>query len=490
LIGPRDIDRSYSESRGMTVSLDHKINPVLSASVKARFTRSESEQNTQVLQSLDPTGAQPLISPSTWLVANSQLYQEQDEVSINPSVQARFLAGPTRNTFLVGGDYGRVRDEGRFAADYLGNACGAVLGTATIDLFPGFIPPTPLCNFNAAGLIDLAKPAFGSPFTAPDPSAQYFDTTSFAAQFPPPLGFGPIPQVLTFSDATSTYTTKGLYGQVQSTLFDRVHLLGGLRLANVQIDYFDEALVGQQRFETDETKLLPRAGAVVDLIQGVSVYASYSEGLKGVPYSSRFADPKAEESTAREAGFKFALSNQFSGTVSYFEIERSNVPVTVSLGLGGLTDQRSTGYEADVIWQPVPGLQVIASYGYTDAEFADDFLSSNILVEKGNKLPGVPEHSGRVWVNYAFDERFMKGWSIGAGVYLASNQFVDNLNLYETESYHTVDAKIAYETKNFVASFNIKNLTEEEYFVPYAFLGGQVAPGDDRAYYGSVAYKY
>jgi iron complex outermembrane recepter protein len=102
----------------------------------------------------------------------------------------------------------------------------------------------------------------------------------------------------------------------------------------------------------------------------------------------------------------------------------------------------------------------------------------------------VPAHSGRVWVNYNFDPDVLKGWSVGAGVYAASSQFVDFANVHTTESYFTVDAKIGYENEKFAASLNVKNVTDEEYFIPYSWLGAQVAPSADRVFYGTLAYKY
>ncbi len=46
-------------------------------------------------------------------------------------------------------------------------------------------------------------------------------------------------------------------------------------------------------------------------------------------------------------------------------------------------------------------------------------------------------------------------------------------------------------TSTFRASFNVKNLTGEKYFVPFLWFGGQVAPGDGRARsIGTIAYKY
>lgn len=440
-IGPSDIPRGYSEVEGVTVTLDHELNEIWSTNVKARWSRSAFEQNTQVLVGSDAAGAVPAFPLSTWYLANSELQQEQEEFTVNPSAQARFSLGQTRNTFLVGADYSRVRDEGFLTADYLG--------------FTAFV--------------DLLDPHFTVPYADPAPPVLPF------------FGYTP------FNDTTNTFVTRGAYAQLQSTLFDRVHVLAGVRSAHVEIEQIERASGFPQFTVTDATKTLPRAGAVVDLWSGLSVYASYSEGMRAVPRQLPGGESLPEFSKQREAGLKFNINNELSGTIAYFEIDRENVVVNLG-GLAGiaLANQEAYGFETDVIWQPSLNWQVLGSYGYTNAEFADALLG----VPAGNKFAGVPEHSGRLWVNYKPDEPFLKGWSIGAGIYAASSQFVDTANQFQTSGYFTVDAKVGYETDTFAATFNVKNLTDEEYFVPYAFLGGQVAPGDERSYYGTVVVRY
>jgi iron complex outermembrane receptor protein len=61
---------------------------------------------------------------------------------------------------------------------------------------------------------------------------------------------------------------------------------------------------------------------------------------------------------------------------------------------------------------------------------------------------------------------------------------------YETDSFFTIDAKIGYESEHYVAAINVKNLTGEKYFVPYNYFNGRVAPGEDRAVYGTLKYRY
>ena len=434
-IGPDDVPDSYSEVQGVTVTLDHKISEAASLNVKARWSRSEFAERVQTLVGADSfQGNVPFLPPSTWALSNALLFQEQDEFTINPNMQFKFGAGPTENMLLIGADYSRVSDNGFLTAD-------AFIG--------------------GAGIVDLDNPVFGTPYIEPGKSP-----------------------FTTFQDAVNEYTTKGAYVQLQSSIYDRLHLLGGLRLANVEIVSFDPVTFTDD--ETDETRLLPRAGAVLDIVPGISVYGSYSEGLRGNPFVNFTGAPEPEESTQYEAGFKLSPGFGLTGTIAVFEIERSNVPVTVGFVTTATGEERSRGFETDWLWQPDDNWSVLANYAYIDAELT----KATAGAPAGSALIGIPEHSGRFWINYAFDPGLLGGWSVGAGIYAASDSPVDLANTFFAESYNTVDAKIAYAGENFEAALNIKNLTDEEYFVPYSYFGGRVAPGQDRAVYGTVIYKY
>ncbi len=97
---------------------------------------------------------------------------------------------------------------------------------------------------------------------------------------------------------------------------------------------------------------------------------------------------------------------------------------------------------------------------------------------------------GRIWANYKFDPAVLQGWSVGAGIYAASSQYVDPANLWKTSGFYTIDAKIGYDWDNWRASFTVKNLTGEKYYTPYAWLGGQVAPGAPRLFYAQFSYLF
>lgn len=443
--GHPDIPLSYSKNKGAVVTLDRELNSIWSANVKVKFSESEFDQVSQAPLGFDFTGGSPVLPPSTFDVNNVEVLARQQELTINPTLKAKFNTPLASNTLLLGADYSRIKDRGFMNGDTLGNTCFFLGG-----------PCAPV-------LVDLSNPSFTVPFTRPVPG----------------VGEG-----IAFFNWNNLYVSKGAYAQVQSTFANRIHVMGGVRLASININYTENTVA--QTFQTDATRALPRAGVVVDLVKGLSAFVSYSEGMRWSQFSTAFTRPAPEFSSQVEAGIKFNLDNQLSGTVAVFDIDRTNVPYLVALGVGGLSTQNSKGFEADAVYQPDRNWSVLASYGYTDATFA----TATATIPAGNKIPFVSPHSGRLWAIYKFDSEVLRGWNVGAGIYLASGQFVDPANTWKTEGYYTIDAKLGYENERIRASVIIKNLTGEEYFVPYAWLGGQVAPSAPRSVYGQLSYKY
>ncbi len=92
------------------------------------------------------------------------------------------------------------------------------------------------------------------------------------------------------------------------------------------------------------TKALPRLGAVVDLIPGLSVYGSYSEGMQTQPFTQALnTNIQPETSKQVEGGLKLNINNQLTGTIAVFDIQRQNVPVTIGVGIGAQSAQEIEG---------------------------------------------------------------------------------------------------------------------------------------------------
>ena len=287
----------------------------------------------------------------------------------------------------------------------------------------------------------------------------------------------------TLADAEKVFVNEGLYVQIQSSIADRLHLIGGLRLAHVDIGSTNR--VDGTLDATSEARVLPRLGALVDISENLSVYGSFSQGLKGQPLIFYSGTPPLEHSEQREAGIKFKLG-ELTGTAAVFEIERSNVPVLDGFIAVDTSVERSRGFETDMIWQPTASWRLMGSYAYIDAFLVEETTGGTA----GNRLVAVPEHSGRLWIHHDLQPAQLKGWSVGAGVYAATSQAIEIGNLYFSDPYFTVDARLGYDTAKFSADLSIKNLTDEEYFVPFDFFRGRVAPGEPRTVYGTLTHRY
>jgi len=354
---------------------------------------------------------------STFPFLSFHLPVDTREIASNANLVAKFAIGPTRNTVLFGADSDHVADKIRDDVGF-------------------------------AGLVDFTNPVFPA-YTLPTAS-----------------GF----------NSNNLYVNSGLTAQWQSDISERLHLLAGVRLANVYIHGTDT--VAGSDFITDAWKPLPRFGAVVDLVKGVSAFADYSQGYRGVPFFNAAGAPKPEEAEQTEAGLKLALPSGFAGTVAWFTNTRRNVMNLLPGSLFLATqvgEQRAEGFDADLTWQPFAGLSILASYAHVKAVVTQDQLFA-----PGTVLERVPRDSGRLWVNYKFPDGWLQNVAIGAGLYAASAQAVALDNIYFTPGYVTFDGKIAYETDRWSLGVTGKNLADHRYFVPYASGSGYIMPADGR----------
>ncbi|WAK02517.1 TonB-dependent siderophore receptor [Methylobacter sp. YRD-M1] len=433
-IGPDDIAKSNSEFYGVWGTLDHKLNEIWSFTAKGRYSHSKFDTLAQNLlgKGFSFGADEPLIPPSTWGLVNSELAQEQEEKSVQVYGTAKFDLGPTKNTVLLGADFTELDDD----------------GFMDFDMMP-------------VAFVDLAAPAFSVPYSYPGTRQQ----TQFTRN-----------------------TTYGGYVQLQSTIYDRLHLLASVRRANVTTDFVNTA--SGSKFNSDEGRFLPNVGGLIDITDEFSLFVDYSEGMRGQGGANYASTPKPELSNQIEAGVKFDIAEQLTGQLAVYQIERENVRVTdfTDAQFRSVTkgQQRSTGIETDMTWQVTEGLSLLGNYGFTEAEFTDSLAG----VPDGNRLPGVPKHSGRFWANYAFQDAMLRGWSIGSGIYAQSSAYIDKGNLFKSDSFYTIDADIAYRTKAYKLGVSIKNLTDNDYFQRLNYFDTRVTPSQGTTVYfsGSVIF--
>ncbi|RHZ91285.1 TonB-dependent siderophore receptor [Cereibacter sphaeroides] len=426
-IGDPEIPDSHTETRKLTFTLEHDFNDWWSNRTQFRYGKNEVEQITQIILTNEPDAG-----TSDWSLYNSYVPGEQTEYSFNTSFEGRFSTGAWDHVLLFGADYSRIEDYSLMYMDY-------------------------------AGTNDLANPS-GWPAWI-------------------------MPSTLAMGEGNGTYTTSGVFAQMQSSL-GRLHLLGGLRLAHLETIYDSEGF--RRRDTLKETKILPRIGAVFDLTDEWSAFAGYSEGMKANAFYFYSSSPKPESNRQAEIGLKYD-GGAVSGSIAAFRIERENVPVTDPTDPTYLTSitegqQRSQGVDLDAVWQPGGAWKVMANYAYSDAELTADIP---LGAAAGSKLPGVPRHSGGLWLDYDARRDTGEGWRAGAGLHAVSSSPLDQMNTYKTDGYATVNASASYTRDGTTYALAVKNLFDKEYDLPmYGYMGGRVVPGAERQILVNISKRF
>ncbi|HEX7931870.1 MAG TPA: TonB-dependent siderophore receptor [Paraburkholderia sp.] len=131
----------------------------------------------------------------------------------------------------------------------------------------------------------------------------------------------------------------GIYAYDKLDMFERFHLLGGMRHTTYHAENF------QAHGETGNTTDVwsPAAGVVFDITPNTSVYASYMKALEETAQAplgsaNQFQILPPAKSTQAEAGIRATNIYGLSATLAYFRIDRANAivdPVTNVFGIDG-----------------------------------------------------------------------------------------------------------------------------------------------------------
>lgn len=274
---------------------------------------------------------------------------------------------------------------------------------------------------------------------------------------------------ISFADQHNDYRTIAGFLQDQITFAEKFHLMGSMRYSQLQIHDVDTATGIDSRL--NEHRVTGRAGVSVDVTEWVTAFAGWGQGFQA-PVGVPIAGPKKViEGEQWEAGLKFELSNTLQGSLAWFHNERTNVPVSTGILSVQSGVQRAQGIEADLVWKPLPEISVLMNYAFQDARIVSD-----TTLPSGNRLPRIPEHSGRIAVRYDRKEGLFRGFGMGLGVTMASSRAGDSANTFSTPGYATVDAQLSYTRGPASVSVGIQNLFDTRYYQPQLFFAGAVAP--------------
>jgi iron complex outermembrane recepter protein len=333
---------------------------------------------------------------------------------------------------------------------------------------------------------------------------ELLDNTGFATASPINLLnpiYGSVPTLYDegASAFSSTTDTLGFYLQDQITLLPNLKLLVGGRY-----EFIDEKSLSQE-LDTDGTTPIgevsrnsfsneafsPRVGIVYQPIKPVSLYASFSQSFVPNNVFTITREPiQPTRGTQIEAGIKTEfLKGKLAATLSVYQITKTNVAVLdpndpneeAFLPVGKV---RSRGIEFDLVGEPLPGWNIIASF----------FVNQSIVrvgdpnqTPVGDTLTNAPTSGASLWTTYEIQKGVAKGLGFGGGLFYVGDVQAELPNSFVIPSYIRADATIFYKRDNWRIGLNFKNLFNTRY---YTSQGAAIYPGEPFTVLGSVGFEF
>ena len=258
---------------------------------------------------------------------------------------------------------------------------------------------------------------------------------------------------------TWSYGVVGLYANDVVTLLPRLKVMLGVR-----VDTFaQESSSDTVHDRASEVAVTPRAGAVFDVIDGVSAFANVSTGFwpsLGVTATGNVLRP--EHSFSTEAGVRGVLMpDVVTLDVAAFRIDNRNFAVADADNPNfqhNIGEALSTGIEAMSTARLGRIFRCLASYAYTDARVVED---PAVPARVGQPLPLAAAHSGGAWGQ--FDLPITAGQKAGIGVgstYTSERTLPDQSTI---PGYVRFDAMLSYAVPHVRAALRFENLADTQY---------------------------
>lgn len=279
-----------------------------------------------------------------------------------------------------------------------------------------------------------------------------------------------------------TVHERGLYSAFRLNPRDDLKLILGARVSSYKSPGIKE-----------DSVFVPYAGAIYDLNDSFSVYASYTDIF--LPQSERDVsgntlDPQTGRSI--EGGLKAEFFNgRLNGSVAVFRIQQDNVPFAVGLSPTGETAYRAEkgivtrGYEAEISGRVLPGWQLSAGYTHRVSRQHGEKVSTEdpedqFMFNTAVTLPGDAER-----------------WTVGGGARWQSKTWADvwfgtgERNIEQrVDARWLADAMARYRFDDRLsATLNVRNLFDKKYYSMMSFYS-TYSWGEGRSYNLSLDYRF
>jgi iron complex outermembrane receptor protein len=192
--------------------------------------------------------------------------------------------------------------------------------------------------------------------------------------------------------------------------------------------------------------------------------------------NTQFGIGAPESARQYEAGIRFTFLNErVVLNTAAFNVSRDNVATLVSATDTIVFDSQLTnGVEASLDAAITDQWHLLANATAQEAVVTG---APQALTTIGNRPQGVPATMANLWSTYKFSIAGMPGFQVGAGVNYRDKTYSDPTNVNSVPAYVIGNAMIGWDNANWGVALNVKNITNERYFVAANGAGGFVGEG-------------
>lgn len=439
-VGEPGFNKMESKHGAATLMVRHRFNDWITAASNSRYYDQRVDY-AEVYGSYY-SGSDPFEDAAHTLLAREFYILDENYQVLNSDnhVQFEFETGRWSHKVLAGVDYTRFEQDRRE-----GFSCRGVTD-GSFGCYSGGSPPP----------LNVYAPQYGQPFD-----------------------FG-------FTNAYATRSTQlGFYLQDQIRYADRLSLVVGGRR-----DRATSAPAGGSEDENTATTF--RAGAIYEVIEGVSPYVSYSEAFQPVFGSDVYGVPfKPREGRQYEGGIKWQPAPNTLISVAYFDIEEDNfvtadpenIQNSIQAGAVG-----SKGVEFEGILNLWDSFSLTLNYSHVKAEV----LKGTLDHPAGDRVENLPEDLASVWASKVFDVTGAWALRVGAGARYVGKK-IDFLQLRETPSVTLADVAIQVSNGEWNGALNVNNVLDKEYYAicdERSSPDGVCHPGATRSIIATISRKF
>lgn len=247
---------------------------------------------------------------------------------------------------------------------------------------------------------------------------------------------------------------------------DQLLVMGGIRMDRYENKgtYYPskDSIAGNY----NQTAFSPKFGLVYQIVKDkVSVFGNYMNGFSNVSGSDFDGNTfKPNQANQYEGGFKFDL-NKISATLSYYDIQVTNItrddPDHANFSIQDGT-QVSKGFEAELIANPISGLNIVAGYTYNDSKYE----KSNASVQGLRPTTAGSPRTANLWASYRIVKGPAQGLGFGFGGIYGNEYYQTNTTSFKFSipSYTVLDASLFYDQPRYRLGLKVDNVTNEKYW--------------------------